>query len=71
MDGRMEPSRAAKSLGGDFPSADVNVKYRLNIRQQPVAARSCGFGERDRRVIDPPPIVELLIEGPKIGRAHV
>jgi hypothetical protein len=29
------------------------------MRQQPVAARACGFGERDRRVIDPPPILEL------------
>lgn len=38
--------------------------YKLYIRQQPVAARSCGFGERDRRVIDPPPIVELKIEDP-------
>ena len=29
------------------------------MRQQPLAARACGFGERDRRVIDPPPIVQL------------
>ncbi|SCO33179.1 uncharacterized protein FFMR_02823 [Fusarium fujikuroi] len=35
--------------------------FKLQIRQQPIAARSCGFGERDRRVIDPPPIVQLLI----------
>lgn len=32
---------------------------QLTVRQQPAAARSCGFGERDRRVIDPPPIVQL------------
>ncbi|MCJ1252920.1 hypothetical protein MMC24_000726 [Lignoscripta atroalba] len=31
------------------------------MRQQPVAARACGFGERDRRVIDPPPIVQLSL----------
>lgn len=31
------------------------------MRQQPIAARACGFGERDRRVVDPPPIVELTI----------
>lgn len=37
------------------------LNYALNIRQQPVAARACGFGERDRRVIDPPPILELKI----------
>jgi hypothetical protein len=37
------------------------LNYNLSIRQQPVAARACGFGERDRRVIDPPPILELKI----------
>ena len=36
-------------------------RYRIQVRQQPVAARACGFGERDRRVIDPPPIVQLLV----------
>ncbi|KAK8872729.1 Sexual development regulator velC [Apiospora arundinis] len=38
--------------------------YRLKVRQQPMAARSCGFGERDRRVVDPPPIVQLFIDDP-------
>ena len=33
----------------------------LTVRQQPLAARACGFGERDRRVIDPPPIVQLTL----------
>ncbi|CAK1364761.1 unnamed protein product [Cercospora beticola] len=37
------------------------LNYNLAIRQQPAAARACGFGERDRRVIDPPPILELKI----------
>lgn len=31
----------------------------LRIRQQPRACRACGFGERDRRVIDPPPILSF------------
>lgn len=35
--------------------------YDLTMRQQPVSARACGFGDRDRRVIDPPPILELKI----------
>ncbi|OAA54125.1 Velvet factor [Niveomyces insectorum RCEF 264] len=42
----------------------VTSEYRIRVRQQPVAARSCGFGERDRRVIDPPPIVQLTIDDP-------
>ncbi|KAK3671934.1 hypothetical protein LTR78_008109 [Recurvomyces mirabilis] len=43
------------------------LKYSLIIRQQPAAARACGFGERDRRVIDPPPILELKITDPETG----
>ncbi|KAH6888627.1 velvet factor-domain-containing protein [Thelonectria olida] len=49
------------------PSHNLDAEYKLKIRQQPVAARSCGFGERDRRVIDPPPIVQLLIESPYLS----
>ena len=43
------------------------VDYNLSIRQQPAAARACGFGERDRRVIDPPPILELKITDKATG----
>ncbi|KAK3901667.1 velvet factor-domain-containing protein [Staphylotrichum tortipilum] len=49
-----------------FPS-----EYRITVRQQPSAARSCGFGERDRRVIDPPPIVQLTIHSPALSREDV
>ncbi|KAI0128491.1 velvet factor-domain-containing protein [Xylariales sp. AK1849] len=45
--------------------------YRINVRQQPAAARSCGFGERDRRVIDPPPIVQLKIDDPNASPEEV
>nr|POE52292.1 sexual development regulator velc [Quercus suber] len=45
-----------------------NLDYVLNIRQQPIAARACGFGERDRRVIDPPPIIELKITDKEDGQ---
>ncbi|TKX27360.1 hypothetical protein C1H76_0197 [Elsinoe australis] len=38
--------------------------YKLVMRQQPKAARACGFGERDRRVIDPPPIIEMRVRDP-------
>jgi hypothetical protein len=41
------------------------------VRQQPFAARSCGFGERDRRVIDPPPIVQLSIHDPGLAADEV
>lgn len=44
---------------------DSNLKYVLKVRQQPIAARACGFGERDRRVIDPPPIIQLEVRDQK------
>ncbi|KAG6999377.1 CTP synthase [Physcia stellaris] len=40
---------------------DITSRYQLRVRQQPQAARACGFGERDRRVLDPPPIVQLSL----------
>ncbi|CAG8956114.1 hypothetical protein HYFRA_00011899 [Hymenoscyphus fraxineus] len=39
-------------------------KHIIRMRQQPLAARACGFGERDRRVIDPPPILQMTVEDP-------
>ncbi|KAJ5855960.1 Velvet factor [Penicillium soppii] len=36
-------------------------RYHLHVRQQPVAARACGAGDRDRRPVDPPPIVQILL----------
>ncbi|OMH84576.1 hypothetical protein AX774_g1905 [Zancudomyces culisetae] len=35
-------------------------KYCLKIVQNPIRARMCGFGEKDRRPIDPPPVVQLF-----------
>jgi hypothetical protein len=35
--------------------------YRLEVSQQPIRARMCGFGDKDRRPIDPPPVVRLLV----------
>uniref|UniRef100_A0A093XPF6 Velvet domain-containing protein n=1 Tax=Talaromyces marneffei PM1 TaxID=1077442 RepID=A0A093XPF6_TALMA len=36
-------------------------RLRLHIRQQPIATRACSAGEKDRRTIDPPPILQLLV----------
>ncbi|CAG8552209.1 2818_t:CDS:2 [Paraglomus brasilianum] len=38
-------------------------QYKLIIRQQPKQARLCSNKERDRRPVDPPPIIQLKIEG--------
>ncbi|RCI04314.1 hypothetical protein CU098_012481, partial [Rhizopus stolonifer] len=36
-----------------------SVRYSLKVVQNPLRARCCGFGQKDRRPIDPPPIVQL------------
>ncbi|GAP89218.1 putative nuclear divisionprotein rft1 [Rosellinia necatrix] len=61
-----EQSSAAPRSPRKAPQRDpaATSTYRISIRQQPVAARSCGYGERDRRVIDPPPIIQMSIEDP-------
>ncbi|KAF9163188.1 hypothetical protein BGX21_007321 [Mortierella sp. AD011] len=35
---------------------------KIKIVQQPLHARMCGFGEKDRRPVDPPPIVQLILD---------
>ncbi|RSL77482.1 hypothetical protein CEP52_017711, partial [Fusarium oligoseptatum] len=79
VDLRPDPRRTSRlcappqaSRSGDVGVAGsrgpaTGAKYVLSIRQQPVAARSCGSGERDRRAIDPPPILQLSIEGPGLA----
>ncbi|KAL8811303.1 MAG: hypothetical protein Q9223_001820 [Gallowayella weberi] len=37
-------------------------KYSLEIVQQPVRARMCGFGDKDRRPITPPPCIRLIVQ---------
>ncbi|KNC97853.1 uncharacterized protein SPPG_06849 [Spizellomyces punctatus DAOM BR117] len=40
-------------------------RYELRIRQQPARARMSGFGNSDRRPVDPPPILQLYAYGPR------
>ncbi|KAL8900800.1 MAG: hypothetical protein Q9207_005521 [Kuettlingeria erythrocarpa] len=48
-----EPKSTSSIAGGR--------KYSLQIVQQPVRARMCGFGDKDRRPITPPPCIRLLV----------
>jgi hypothetical protein len=41
------------------------------MRQEPESARACGFGERDRRVIDPPPILQMTIDDPNATKEQL
>jgi hypothetical protein len=47
------------------------LRYDLCLRQQPANARSCGLGDRDRRVIDPPPILQLKIDAPWLSGQEI
>ncbi|KAG2217678.1 hypothetical protein INT45_008329 [Circinella minor] len=47
-------------LGLGRPSRQ-SIQYRLVVVQQPTRARCCGFGEKDKRPINPPPILQLHI----------
>ncbi|CAG8802206.1 18997_t:CDS:2, partial [Racocetra persica] len=38
------------------------TQYRLIIRQQPKQARLCSLKERDRRPVDPPPIIQFKVD---------
>lgn len=35
--------------------------YSLEVVQQPIRARMCGFGDKDRRPITPPPCIRLIV----------
>ncbi|RUS17208.1 velvet factor-domain-containing protein [Endogone sp. FLAS-F59071] len=37
------------------------MHFRLEVVQQPLRARMCGFGDKDRRPITPPPILQLKV----------
>jgi len=44
------------------------LSYTLVIQQQPDRARMCGFGDKDRRPITPPPCVKLVIADQHTGK---
>ncbi|KAJ4196192.1 hypothetical protein NW759_016424 [Fusarium solani] len=66
LEPRSDSTKIPDILCNSRRSVEHDVDYKLRIRQQPVAARYCGFADRDRRVIGPPPIVQLMIEGPNL-----
>ncbi|OKL58835.1 hypothetical protein UA08_05898 [Talaromyces atroroseus] len=42
-------------------SSTTSSRFRLHMRQQPIATRACAAGEKDRRPVDPPPILQMLL----------
>ncbi|KAL6892031.1 velvet factor domain-containing protein [Trichoderma evansii] len=43
-------------------------KYHLDVVQQPQRARMCGFGDKDRRAITPPPCIRVIITNIATGK---
>ncbi|KAI8632298.1 hypothetical protein F5Y19DRAFT_472325 [Xylariaceae sp. FL1651] len=48
--------------------SDGARRYRLEVVQQPLRARMCGFGDKDRRPITPPPCIRLVIMDKVTGK---
>lgn len=57
----MENQREFGYAPSGYDERDMRT-YKLVVCQQPLHARMCGFGEKDRRPIDPPPIVQLFVD---------
>ncbi|KXH63752.1 developmental regulator VelB [Colletotrichum salicis] len=47
---------------------DLGRKYELVVVQQPQRARMCGFGDKDRRPITPPPCIKVVVRDAKTGQ---
>jgi hypothetical protein len=58
---KTETQRRTSTQSSNTDSSDPFSRFRLHIRQQPVATRACAAGEKDRRPIDPPPILQMLL----------
>lgn len=56
-----QPEQQTKASAQASTQTPSRPRYHLHIRQQPIAARACGAGDRDRRPVDPPPIVQMLL----------
>jgi hypothetical protein len=44
------------------------LHYTLVVEQQPIRARMCGFGDKDRRPITPPPCIRLVVSDAETGQ---
>jgi hypothetical protein len=58
----MHPQQVAQAPAvGPVSLIQGTRQYRLEVVQQPQRARMCGFGDKDRRPITPPPCIRLVI----------
>ncbi|KAF8543614.1 velvet factor [Trichophaea hybrida] len=69
------PPVASNGMVQNYPPPPQNVScrgdgriYTLEVKQQPIRARMCGFGDKDRRPITPPPCVRLVVKDEATGK---
>ncbi|KAH8762807.1 velvet factor-domain-containing protein [Hyaloscypha finlandica] len=64
------PSIPQPAMQDPLPRSCVEKgwRYELHVVQQPRRARMCGFGDKDRRPITPPPCVRLIITDVSTGK---
>ncbi|KAL2046488.1 hypothetical protein ABVK25_011823 [Lepraria finkii] len=58
----LPPTTAPPPEPTPISSMDRGRIYSLDVVQQPVRARMCGFGDKDRRPITPPPCIRLVVK---------
>ncbi|EMC91312.1 hypothetical protein BAUCODRAFT_127220 [Baudoinia panamericana UAMH 10762] len=56
-----QPRQAAVDRKMSESRDDGKYIYSLHVEQQPQRARMCGFGDKDRRPLTPPPCIRLVI----------
>ena len=62
------PQAKAEPKAMFFSGIKGEYRYELRVEQQPQRARMCGFGDKDRRPITPPPCVRLIITHKDTGQ---
>ncbi|KAL9635875.1 MAG: hypothetical protein Q9164_003194, partial [Protoblastenia rupestris] len=62
------PPNAASVVPPPVKTVYQGRVYSLEIVQQPIRARMCGFGDKDRRPITPPPCVRLRVTDANTGQ---
>jgi hypothetical protein len=58
--GNMQNTRRLTFANGLISFIRCSI-YIIQVVQQPQRARMCGFGDKDRRLITPPPIIKLTV----------
>ncbi|EMD85134.1 hypothetical protein COCHEDRAFT_33742 [Bipolaris maydis C5] len=61
LSNRITTGRAETVGQAQYPPRRAERKYKLEVEQQPIRARMCGFGDKDRRPITPPPCIRLVV----------